>query len=136
MILTKDDILHEHKGERPTTLMLRKNIMNVLRRHYPQVSYWPGDDPNLIARSPWLIDIKDFDTGGVITIRNLILSGTMGTVLLMKDVQSDPDLKCVIMQVGELLERYKIAREKALEIRESIYGMPRDWRGHAIADMG
>lgn len=130
-----DDRLHEEKAERPTTALLRKNIMNLLNRHYPHMGSWPGEAALMINRSPWLIEIKDFETGGIITIRNLMLSGKMGIVLKMDQVQTDPEGKLIVRLVGELLERYNIQREKALDIRESIYGMPRNWRGDAIAQM-
>jgi hypothetical protein len=106
--------------------------MATLWKHYPGYSKWPG---NIIAtedQSPWIIDIKDFSTGGVVTIRNKLLSGNMGVTIHLKKLQEDPDFKSVVMYVGELLESYNQTREKALEIRESIYNMPRDWRGNAI----
>jgi hypothetical protein len=131
--MTFDPRVHEDKGERPTTLLMRKNIMAILFKHYPHMSKWPGDLISTIDRSPWIIDIKDFNTGGVVTIRNLMLSGTMGVTIHLLNLQADPDYKCIVMNVGELLERYNIARGKALDIRETIYGMPRDWRGNAIA---
>lgn len=128
-----DDRLHEEKGERATTALLRKNIMNSLMRHYPHMSVWPGEAAMFIDRSPWMVDIKDFKTGGVVTIRNLLLSGNMGVTIHLSQLQQDPDFKLVMRYVGELLERYNITREKGLDMREAIYGMPRNWRGNAIA---
>ena len=128
-----DGRVHEEKAERPTTALLRKNIMACLHRHYPHMSKWPGESAGFIERSPWLIDIKDFKTGGVITIRNLLLSGSSGVTIKLKSLNTDPDLKIIMRNAGLLLERYKITREKALDIREDIYGMPRDFRGLAIA---
>ena len=135
IIVDPKDLCHEEKTERPTTQLLRKNIMTALVKYYPHMSVWPGEASLFVTRSPWLIDIKDFETGGVVTIRNLLLSGSMGVTLHLHQVQQDPDQRSVVRYVGELLERANIAREKALDMREAIYGMPRNWRGNAILDM-
>lgn len=131
-----DDILHEDKMERPTTYLMRKHIMATLMRHYPHMSVWPMRVSGMGDHSPWLIDIKDFSTGGVVTIRNLMLSGKMGMQLPLKKIQEDANGSYLVSQVGELLERYKISREKGLDMREAILEMPRNWRGDAIGDRG
>ena len=127
-------LLHEEKPECATTALMRKNILAVLEKHYPHMCQWPGDGISRLAnRSPWVIDIKDFKTGGIVTIRNLLLSGEMGVTIKMVSLDADPDYRSIIRFVGELLERYNITREKCLDIRDDIYGLDRDFRGHAIA---
>ena len=54
----------------------------------------------------------------------------------LKSLNTDPDFKLIMRSAGELLESYRITREKALDIREDIYGMPRDFRGLAIVQRG
>lgn len=127
------ELTEEEKAERPTTILLRKNIMDVLNRHYPHMSVWPIDVSASTKRAtPWLIDIKDFKTGGTVTIRNLLLSGKMGVQLPLSML--DAEGKVIIRYVGELFERYGIARSKGLDMREEILGLPRDFKGQAIGD--
>jgi hypothetical protein len=131
IILPGDDIAEEEKAERPTTALLRKNILDVLHRHYPAWSIWedPFDPQRTTA---WLIDIKDFATGGIITVQNLYMTGDMGVMIKLANIVNDPDLKKVVMYVGELLERYGLSREKAVKMRDEIYKIKRDFKGHAV----
>lgn len=123
------DLAEFEKGERPTTVLLRKNILAVLFKHYPHISGWHDpDDPQ--RTTAWLIDIKDFKTGGMLTVRNLWLSGEMGFQLKLRSL--DAELKKVVMAAGELQERFGVARDKGLDIREKVMGMPRDFKGRAL----
>ena len=130
----KDDRLHEEKFERATTHLLRKNIMDVLNRHYPHVSTWPVTMHSTDRATPWAIDILDFPTGGIVTIKNLLFSGKMGVSIRLKSL--DPEGKVIVRHVGEYLERYNVARSKGLDMREKLLGMPRDFRGEAVAERG
>ena len=125
MILLED--LPEHlKPERATTTVLRKNILITLKKHYPHVFGW-NSPMDQLRTTAWLIDIKTFQSGGVVTIRNLWLDGNMGVTLKLKTL----DAPTIVRYAGELLERYNIAREKGLDMREKLLNMPRDFRGVA-----
>ena len=124
-----DDLPEHLKPESATTILLRKNILTTLKKHYPHVFGWNDlSDPN--RTTAWLIDIKTFPTGGVVTIKNLWLSGNMGVTIHLRTLT--PPYKSIVSNVGELLERYNIARDKALDVREQILNIPRDFRGEAI----
>jgi hypothetical protein len=56
----------------------------------------------------WQIDCSII--GGVVTIKNLNLSGDYGFVLHLRDLEHDTDLKSVILAGGELLERCNLPR--------------------------
>jgi len=61
----------------------------------------------------WHVAIsKDFS---VIGIRNLLIHGNYGMILHTDDVQNDPDLKEVVRQAGELLERAFLKRGECTE---------------------
>ena len=47
---------------------------------------------------------------GIVTVRNLNLSGEMGFILHMDDMHHDPDMKLTVRAGGELLERYRVRR--------------------------
>jgi hypothetical protein len=95
-----------------------KGLKRSLDKHYP--SY----------KGMWYVDIRVDQ--GVVEIRNLALSGKMG--FYMKIDQIDPEGRKVVMMAGELLERYRAARDKAIDIRDAIYGMKRNFRGEAEHD--
>ena len=47
---------------------------------------------------------------GIVTVRNLNLSGEMGFIMHMDDLLHDPSMKHTIRAGGELLERYNLRR--------------------------
>jgi len=128
----KQDLLHEEKGERATTALLRKNMLATLHTHYPQVSQW-RDMANPTRTTAWLIDIRDFKTGGVVTIRNLWLSGSFGVMIHLKSL--DPEGRVLVRYAGELLERYNIARDKGIAqkaVIDNILNATRNFKGEMI----
>lgn len=126
-MMNPKDIPESMKPDTPTTALLRHNILVELHRHFPHVSKWADEG----VTTAWIIEIQAFKTGGDITVRNLWLSGNMGFRLKMKDTH-DEILKKVVYYAAELLERYDIAREKGLDMREELLHIPRHINGSAI----
>lgn len=99
-----------------TVLVLQNNLIKALHKAYP------------LWKDNWHIVI---DTrGGIVQIRNTAISGKMGFV--MHIMQIDPEMRKVVRAAGELLERYNIARKKGGDIRQALADLKRDPRGHAI----
>jgi hypothetical protein len=105
--------------ETPTESLLRKNLLDTLNRHYPHMS------------GAWVIDIDS--KGGIIQVRNLALSGRMGFVMHINKI--DPDFKNVVRFGGELLERYNIARQRGLDMRDQLSNLRRNALGEAIHEV-
>lgn len=109
---------------------LRKRLIAALHRNFPGASRWT-DPENPERTTAWLIDIKSFKTGGVITVRNLWLSSRMGFTVKMTTTHEDIEKK-VVYYAAELFERYNVAREQAFEMRDQLLGVERDFRGEAV----
>lgn len=124
-----EDVTYVEMGEDATTRTLRKNIMTALFQAYPVQSGWP--DPTGVRTTAWVLDIKYFPSGGVLTLRNLWISGKMGVTIPLKPSHETIVQDCV-KYAGELFERYGVSREKGLKMREELLGMPRHWSGEAI----
>jgi hypothetical protein len=85
-------------------VVLHNNMIKALRKAYP----W--------AKDYWKITI---DTrGGIVQVRNLLLSGEMGFVLHITKI--DPEMKRVREMAGELFERYNVARGRGLSIQQAL----------------
>ena len=94
-------------------------VLHELKRHYPAVA--PG----------WDVAINN----GVLYIRNTLLAGRMGCCLHTAKI--DPEMKKVMRAGGQLLERYRIARDKALSeasVLHSIETAPRAANGEMIPE--
>jgi hypothetical protein len=65
-------------------------------------------------------------------VQNTFLSGKMGFVLLTSQI--DPEMKAVMRAGGELLERYRVARSHALDIRETLMNAERNHKGEVVYD--
>lgn len=74
---------------RSSTIVLVKNIADLLERHYPG----------------WLWAVQPDERGGVINIFSLRISGTWGYRIKTKNIQSDPQLSLALQAGGEILER-------------------------------
>lgn len=96
---------------------LRNNIMATLLKYYPSMS--PG----------W--DVVVDERGGIVQLRNLRLSGRMGCIL--KITRIDPEMRSIIRNGGELLERYRIARSRYVSPEKTVE-IERDFRGEAKFD--
>lgn len=81
---------------RATTIVLCKNIGDTLERHYPG----------------WLWAIQPDETGGILAIRALRLSGEWGYVFRLADLQGDSKVVAadVMRAGGEILERFGVPR--------------------------
>ena len=67
---------------------------------------------------------------GIVHVYNLNLSGQWGFVIKMDDLLNDPNMKCVIMAGGEVLERYNLSRSglKETELADVRF----DFKGDAV----
>lgn len=104
--------------ERPpaSVEVLAHNMLAALNKAY-------GDD----WMQGWKVTV---DTrGGVVQVRNLLLSGKMG--FTMKITQVDPEMRKVVRYAGELFERYSVARRKNIDVRESVHNLNLDFKGDA-----
>ncbi len=99
--------------------VLYKNLINSLSQGYPHI---PSES--------WHIAI---DTrGGLVQIRNLMLSGQMGFVMHISKI--DPEGRNVRRNAGEMLERYNIARSHGQDLATQINDMKRKPTGEAVYD--
>jgi len=128
-ILTPDDIPESMKPKKASTQVLHKNLMIALEKKYPGVSFLYDDHGG--KRTAWELEILDFKTGGVLTLKNLWISGRMGVTIKLKNTHDEIERQ-VVYYAGELLERYNVAREQALDMRENLLGIPRSFTGEAI----
>jgi len=103
----------------PQDLVLQKDLELLLHRHYPG-HFWCVD-----------VNIRQ----GMINVKNLFLSGTMGFRLKLQGIFTASQVEHdVMMAGGELLERYKLARG-AFDVSRWC-ALPTDRRGNFIADRG
>jgi|APSaa5957512576_1039674.scaffolds.fasta_scaffold32457_1 hypothetical protein len=99
---------------------LAKDVMAALIKHYP--AYEQG----------WTVIVNQ--RGGVINILNALISNRMGYTVLTVDLISDPSMRSVIMGAGEYLERYRLSREKVINVENSLSDVKRDWKHEMVAD--
>lgn len=62
--------------------------------------------------------------GGIVQIWNLAISGEYGVVLHIADI--DPEMRKVRQLAGELLERFNVARGRALSIKAAMKDVKHD----------
>jgi len=96
--------------------LLARNLLTALNKHY-------GED----WMQGWKIIIDQ--RGGIIQVRNLLLSGKMGFV--MKITDADPEMRNVVRHAGELFERYSVARDKRVDVREAVHNLEMKPTGEA-----
>lgn len=101
-----------------SVLTLQKNVLDTLNRHYPHVV------------EGWHIVIDTH--GGVLQVRNLMLSGTMGFQIPITKI--DPDFRNIARMGGELLERYRIARQAGIDMRDTMMNAKRTFKGELEHD--
>lgn len=112
---------HGQAKQMPATVRsLSNNVLTTLAKHYPHVA------------EGWQLTVDEY--GGILQVRNLMLNGKWG--FLMRIVDVDPEMHAVVRNGGELLERYRVSREKldpkhAIEIIQEI---PRNAIGDTIHD--
>lgn len=93
--------------------VVARNMAETLQRHYPG--------------HLWAVTSQGEQ--GIATVRNLSLSGNWGFVIKLKDLFSDPGMKCVVRAGGEILERFRLSRarvnyERIAELPILPTGMP------------
>jgi hypothetical protein len=98
--------------------LLHDNIMITLHKAYPHLD------------GTWLLSIDT--NGGVIQMKNRLLSGNMGFLLHIASL--DAAGKKVRNAAGELLERFRIARDHAVDLRQQMADMKYNNKGEAIYD--
>lgn len=98
-------------------MLIAKNMAETLHRNYPG--------------HLWAVTCED----GVMTVRNLLLSGQWGFVLKMREQYSASELARQVKRAGgELLERYRLSRG---QLRDDEYeNLPTDFAGRLMADEG
>lgn len=96
---------------------LRDNLLDALDRAYPAFN------------GHWRIEIDPI--GGVAYTTNRLLSGKWGFVMHLNKI--DVEGKKIVMNAGELLERFRVSRNPNADIY-SILGMERDMRGDLLVD--
>jgi len=97
-------------------LVLHDSMITALRKAYPK---WADT---------WFIRI---DTrGGIVQVYNTAFSGQMGFVMHITKI--DPEMRKVVKAAGELFERYGIARNKAIDIRQALADVKRNRIQEAI----
>ena len=90
------EITHQEGDPTLADKKLAKEATDLLCRHYP--------------KHAWSVEVNSNERGGIMNVFNLNISMRWGYRLLLKDVYQDPDLRCVLMAGGELLERAHIPR--------------------------
>lgn len=102
-----------------TSDTIAKDIIATLELHYPAF------------KGLWRVTVDD--AGGVVEIVNVALSGRWGFLMHMNKI--DPEMRKVVRNAGELLERYKVSRSKRVDV-DSLLILPRDFRGELVPDNG
>lgn len=108
----EDGTVFDDNGNTPpaTVVVLHNNLIKALRKEYPAF------------KDTWHITV---DTrGGIVQVRNLLLSADMGFVLHITKI--DPEMRRVREAAGELFERYGIARKRGLSIKQAMKDVKRD----------
>ena len=109
--------LDDHGQVAPAgVVVLHNNIIKALRKAYPA---WADH---------WHISINT--EGGVVQITNRLISGKMGFILHIADI--DTKMRKVVRSAGELFERYDIARKKGIDIRQAMADLKRSGIGEAV----
>lgn len=93
--------LHGEPGHAVDTsdVVLAKRAAELLNKHYPG--------------HLWAVFVNSEKTGGVMVIKNFRVSYLYGYILHLRNVYTDPTLKCVIRAGGEVLERAHMKRGTA-----------------------
>ena len=101
-----------------TVQSLLNSMMTALEKHYPTYKGY------------WHISLDT--NGGIVQIRNLMLSGTMGFMMHIDRV--DTEQRKLIKNAGELLERYNAARKHGIHLHDAMRDVKRNGIGEGIYD--
>jgi len=110
----------EEAAMKPSDLALKKEILAKIGQHYPDHVHF------------FRVTVKSGKTEGVIQVVHLGVTAEMGYQIAMKGVVNDPDLRQIVYFTGELLERYKLSREKHVDIIDQLQGVKRNNIGRAV----
>jgi hypothetical protein len=102
-----------------TAQLLGLNVMRTLCKHYPHVA------------AGWHVTLNT--EGGTLVVQNLLLSGKMGFTMRITDL--DAEGREIVRAGGELLERYRVARDRAIDVREMLAAAPRHRSGEMVAQV-
>ncbi len=102
---------------------LAKNIIEVLDKHYPTYT------------GTWHILINTDPNAGVVQVRNLRISGTMGFQIPITWLHDhDTMMKLIKNNGGELLERFRLSRERGASVEDQLNDAKRNFKGELIHD--
>lgn len=82
-------------------------------------------------RGHWCVNVNEI--GGTVEVTNSLLSGRMG--FLLHITKLDAEGRKIVRAAGELLERYRVSREKGMDILKLLDGK-RDFTGELVCDRG
>ena len=91
------------KGSQAIADLLVRQCAEKLIEHYPKY--------------PWKVWLTSDHS--ILNVICPMISWYYGYVLHTKDVQEDPDLKCVILAGGEILERGRLARNSGVNLDDT-----------------
>ncbi len=80
-------------------LAMTKSVSEVIERHY--------------GGHPWLVEVSHEQ--GVVMISIPLFMGPYKYIIKIHDLKTDPGFRSVVLGCGELLERYRIPRQKFSE---------------------
>lgn len=92
-----------------TVVALHNNLIKTLRKEWPAFADW--------------FHIQIDTRGGMVFIRNLMISGEYGLALKIADI--DPEMRKVRRLMGEFLERFNVARGRQLSIEQAFADVKR-----------
>lgn len=115
MIITPEEIYML-----PADLKLKKEILAKIAQHYPDHAHF------------FNVEVKSGKTQGIIQVTHLGVTAEMGYSIAMKGIVNDPDLRQIVYFTGELLERYKLSREKRVDIVDQLQSVKRNNIGRAV----
>ncbi len=76
----------------------------------------------------WAVNVHQ----GVVTVKNMFLSGTMGFTVKISDL--DKNMHKIVIAGGEILARYNLKRDKSFELSD-IANKPKDFAGRIIHEV-
>jgi len=109
------NIVTENPQLRANELVRAKQMADTLHKHYPD--------------HLWAVTCDDYQ--GIVTVRNMSLSGAWGFVLKSDSMYSASHFDKEVMRAGgELLERYRVHRGRAEH--DELAALPADRSGRLV----
>jgi hypothetical protein len=104
----------------PKDLHLRKRIYAKIQQHYPEHVQFIK------------VTVRSGKNEGIIEVKHLGVSGEYGFCLPLSWLVNDPNLNQIMVYTGEFLERYKLSREKSVDIISELSSVKRNNIGRAV----